>query len=391
MKKLVFLFSLSTLFLIACRKTVNQPVTENSMLEQQEVPRCGMEEAMANMSAEMKQAILSNTQKTDAQAAELLVFLDFDGALVRPGFGNAQGGNVTSPLVNSIRTCPPPNLTTDQKNTIIELVKDDFSPFNILFTTEQEVYDAYPMANKQVCIVTTHPFVIGFGSGTLGVSPFFGINLRINNNPCFVFASMFGNFLSEIASTISHEVGHTMGLAHQSLYNQNCNFITDYHLGFGSGPLSFVPLMGADFSFTKRIANWFAQSCIHPIYGGPQNDFVFLNNEVELREDDFPNESGGGSIVLANEITGVLEQAGDVDFIRINFRNPGPVTITSENIDIKASLYLPNGQLITEYENPDDTHVTIPSANGLKYLKIEAVSNVNMQSTFMTGQYKITH
>ena len=63
----------------------------------------------------------------------------------------------------------------------------------------------------------------------------------------------------------------------------------------------------------------------------------------------------------------------------------------SENTDIKASLYSPNGQLLAVYENPDDTHVTIPSANELKYLKIEAISNVNMSSVFMTGQYKITH
>ena len=123
----------------------------------------------------------------------------------------------------------------------------------------------------------------------------------------------------------------------------------------------------------------------------PQNDFVFLNNQVELRQDDFPNSPTGNNINMAPEISGILEQAGDVDFIRINFGNPGPVTITSENIDIKASLYLPNGQLIAEYENPDDTHVIIPSANGMRYLKIEAVSNANMSSQFMTGMYKITY
>ncbi len=390
MKKLLFLISLSSLFLTACQKTVDLPETENIMLEQQEVPRCGMEEAMTNMSVEMKQAMLSNTLKTDAQAAELLIFLDFDGAIVRRGNGNAQGGFVTSPIVgNGTFNCDAPNLTAAQKNIVIELVKDDFSPFNIQFTTEQSVYDAYPMANKQVCIITTFPNRIGQPNFVAGVSPFAGLTFRLSNNPCFVFASLYGNLLSEIAFTISHEVGHTMGLGHQSLYNQSCNFITEYHPGFGTGPLSFVPIMGN--SFGKRIINWFAQPCLVPGYGISQNDFVFLNDQVDLKEDDFPNQSDGGSIILENEITGVLEQAGDVDFIRINFRNPGPVTITSENIDIKASLFLPNGRLIAEYENPDDTRVTIPSANGLKYLKIEAISNVNMSSQFMTGQYKIIH
>ncbi len=392
MKKLFFLIIMSSLFLTACQKTIDLPETENTIQEKQEQLHCGMEEAMANMSAEMKQAMLSNSLKTDAQAAELLIFLDFDGAVVRPGNGTAQGSFVTSPLVNGIRTCSPPNLTTEEKNTIIELVKDDFSPFNIQFTTEQSVYDAYPMADKQVCIVTTIPSVLGQPNFVSGVSPFAGLTFRLNNNPCFVFASVYGNLLTEIAFTISHEVGHTMGLGHQSRYDQNCNFSSEYHSGFGTGPLSFVPIMGN--SFGKRIINWFAQPCLVTGYGFPQipqNDFVFLNDQVELKEDDFPNQTGGGRVVVANEINGILEQAGDIDFIRIVFGNAGPVTITSENIDIKATLYSPSGQLIAEYENPDDTHVTIPSANGLKYLKIEAISNVNMSSQFMTGQYKIAH
>ncbi|MDZ4796029.1 MAG: hypothetical protein SGI83_17245 [Bacteroidota bacterium] len=269
------------------------------------------------------------------------------------------------------------------------MVKDDFSPFEIQFTTEQAVYDAYPMDNKQVCIVTTFPSVLGFSNAVAGVSPFAGLTFRLNNNPCFVFASVYGNILSEIAFTISHEVAHTIGLGHQSQYNQNCNFSFEYHPGFGTGPLSFVPIMGN--SFGKRIINWFAQPCLVPGYGIPQNDFVFLNDQVALKQDDFPDQPGGSTIASANEISVVLEQAGDVDFVRIVFGKPGPVIITSENIDIKASLYLPNGELIAIYENPNYTHVTIPSVNGLKYLKIEAISNANMSATFMTGQYKIAY
>ncbi len=387
MKKLLSLLSLSFLFLAGCQKEIKNDSSENFYKQQQQVPRCGMEEAMALLPADARSAMAQASVAALARAGELLVLLDFDGAVVRPGNGNAQGGDVRSPLVNSTRFCNAPNLTAEQKNIIIELVKDDFSPFEIQFTTEQAVYDAYSIANKQVCIITTSPSVLGFSSGISGVAPFAGLSFRLNNNPCFVFASVFGNFLSETAFTISHEVAHTIGLGHQSLYNQNCNFSFEYHPGFGSGPLSFVPIMGN--SFGKRIMNWFAQPCLVPGYGISQNDFEFLNNQVELKEDDFPNQPGVGTIVSESEITGVLEQAGDVDFIRINFRNPGPVTITSENIDIRASLFSPSGQLIAEYENPDDIYVTIPSVNGLKYLKIEAASNTNMSSQFMTGQYKI--
>jgi hypothetical protein len=390
MKKLLFFICLSVLFLVACQKTVDPLTIQNSTVIQPELLRCGMEEAMANLSPEMKNAMARNAKTATAQAGELLIFLDFDGAVVRPGYGSAQGGNVTSPLVNNTKFCPASSLTIKQKAAIIELVKDDFSPFNIKFTTDQSVYDAYSMGNKHVCIVTTLPSVLGFPYFVEGVAPFIGLTFRLSNNPSFVFAGVYGNtFFLETANTISHEIGHTKGLGHHSRYNQDCNYLTEYHQGFGTGPLSFAPIMGSGFG--KRIINWFAQPCLIPGYGIPQNDFDFLNNQVELREDDFPNEPGGGSIISSTEITGILEQRDDVDFIRINFTNPGPVTINSENIDIKASLYLPNGQLIAEYENPDDTNITIPAINGLKHLKIEAISNVNLSSVFMTGEYKITH
>ncbi|MDZ4796030.1 MAG: hypothetical protein SGI83_17250 [Bacteroidota bacterium] len=113
MKKLLFLICLSSLFMTACQKTVDPPVAENILQEQQKIPHCGMEEAMANMSSEMKQAMLSNRLISEAQAAELLIFLDFDGAIVRRENGNAQGGDVTSPLVSNTRTCSAPNLTTE--------------------------------------------------------------------------------------------------------------------------------------------------------------------------------------------------------------------------------------------------------------------------------------
>ncbi len=390
MKKVYVLLSVCIFVLNACQKNSIESGAENVIAEIQQPLRCGMEEAMANVSPEFKNAMARNAQNNaSGRAAELLIFLDFDGAVVRPGFGSAQGGNVTSPLVNNVRFCAPSSLRQEQKDMVLELVKDDFSPFNILFTTEQSLYDAYPTANKQVCILINRSTELGFPNSVFGVSPTAGLGNRLSNNPCFVFTSVHGNDLVEIALTTSHELAHTMGLLHQSLYNSNCNFLTEYHPGFGTGPLSFTPIMGN--GFLKRVNNWFDQSCPINIFNVPQNDFAYLNNQVELKDDDFPNQPMGGAMISSSDITGILEQAGDEDFIKINFRNPGPVTIVSDNIDMKASLYLPNGQLFAEYDDPNDINVTIPSATGLKYLKIEAISNVNMSATFMTGRYKINH
>ena len=116
MKRLLFLFSLSLLFLAGCQKEKNYAEPEN--IVEQEVPRCGMEAAMANLSPETRSAMARNAAAAVNQAGELLVLLDFDGAVVRPGNGNAQGGDVRSPLVSNTRNCSAPNLTAGQKNRV---------------------------------------------------------------------------------------------------------------------------------------------------------------------------------------------------------------------------------------------------------------------------------
>ncbi|OSZ76860.1 hypothetical protein CAP36_10515 [Chitinophagaceae bacterium IBVUCB2] len=387
MKKIIILIGLILLLAPACKKQTVEVTTQNNVEQR---PVCGMEEAMASMSAEMRQDMRNESIQTEVAATELLLFLDFDGATVVSGFPSPTG--YRSPLISGTRYCPAPSLSAAQIEEVIQLVKDDFSPFKIVVTTDQSVFNTYPASNKQLCIITTIPTVIGMPNSIGGVAPFAGLSFRLPFNPSFVFANLFGGDLAEIAITISHEVAHTMGLGHQSLYNNSCALINEYHPGFGNGLLGFGPIMG---NGGKRISNWFDQPCINPNSGGgPQNDFALLNSQVNVKEDDFPNEAGNpGShpINVGGPMDGILEQAGDVDYILINFQSPGPVTITSENIDLKVSLYNPGGGLISEYNDAEDTHVIIPAARGLAFLKVEAVSNTNMSSQFMTGKYKITY
>ncbi len=42
-----------------------------------------------------------------------------------------------------------------------------------------------------------------------------------------------------------------------------------------------------------------------------------------------------------------------------------------------------------EFNDPEDINVTVPKAVGMRYLKVEAASNANMSSQFMTGSYKV--
>ena len=349
-------------------------------------PSCGTEQAMAKMPAQLKS--LTAAAALAVQSDELLLYINFNqnGSLVRQGFGNAE--TLTSSIVQGTRFCPAPMLDQTARDEIVKLVSDDFSPFNIKVTTDASEFAAYPRFNKQMVLVTTEPSVIGQSSEVGGVAPFFSVGFRLPGDLAFVFSARFANDPQDVAAVVSHEAGHLLGLGHQHLFTYTCGFSSEYHPGFGSGPLSFDPLMGD--ALGDGINNWFAQDCLGPNSGVRQNDYQLINSQVSVRPDDFPDEPDGG-VIDANDFSGILERAGDVDLIGIPFRDPGPVVITSGNIDLKVSLVNRGGQVMAELDDPDGTSVTIPFAAGMRYLKIEAAGNQNMPARFMTGTYFVSY
>src|SRR6476661_5512393 len=125
---------------------------------------CGVDVSMARMAKDRRTEMARTGQRPAAPAAELLLFVDMDGAVVTSGFANPTG--YVSPLVNATTTLPAPALTAQQKSDIIKLVRDDYAPFNVVITTNQADFDSYPVAaNKEICIVTTSPSVAGMPAG----------------------------------------------------------------------------------------------------------------------------------------------------------------------------------------------------------------------------------
>lgn len=147
------------------------------------------------------------------------------------------------------------------------------------------------------------------------------------------------------------------------------------------------------------MSNWFAQGCPPDPVGGsylPQDDYELIESQVQVKTDDFPNTLALAPTVSTREISGILEGNDangnpDVDFLKINIKGRRTINISSENADIKATLYGPLGTVIGTYDDPADLRVSIPATSGIRYLKIEAVSNANMEARFMTGMYKISY
>lgn len=368
----------------SCSKNLKEaPLTD--LVARQEVSLiCGTDHSGESIPADIKEQLLA--QRTNSLRASLMVYLDFNGELVFPGFSSSP--NITNSFILSgPRSCPAPSLTAAQIDIIISLIEDDFAPFNIQFTTNRTVYDAFPSNSRMICVFTTFGAVIGRSNSEFGVSPFSPNGSFISSQACFVFADAISNsFLSVddeifIASVASQELGHLLGLNHQHQFTSTCTISSEYNAGSGTGALGFSPIMGIGH---RRITTWWAQPCQSQI------DFNAINNVVELKADDFPDSPGDWTEVQGG-FKGTLGHPGDVDFIFIRPLTPTAIQVTADNIDLQVSYCAPGGAVIATYNDPGDTHVTIPRLAGLGFIKIEAASNANLQSQFMTGNYVVTY
>src|SRR5688572_28401695 len=117
MRKLFIVLGCMAIMAISCQKEVQINKDTTGPVAQSR-PVCGMEEAMARMTAEMREVTMTTSE--GVQANELLLYLDFDGGIIRRGVANVTG-TVSPILGNIIANCPAAPLTVQQKQELIDL------------------------------------------------------------------------------------------------------------------------------------------------------------------------------------------------------------------------------------------------------------------------------
>jgi predicted Zn-dependent protease len=165
-----------------------------------------------------------------------VIFLDFDGQNV-----NSIYWNNNSPFYAT-----PSGLGTVEINNITDSVRIDFSQFSsIIITTDSTVYNAASILKRQRVIITENwEFYCGINACAGGVAYIESIKWGLDV-PCFVFSKALGYSQKRIAEASSHEAGHTIGLYHQSEFNDSCQYVREY---FNGGTLPNAPIMGNSYS-----------------------------------------------------------------------------------------------------------------------------------------------
>jgi hypothetical protein len=171
--------------------------------------------------------------------ASATVYLEFGGAEVDGTVWNEQGKIFAAPS----------GLTTASITWIHQQIAEHFTLFNLNITTDRSVYERAPVRQRIRIIITPEGSWYGQVSGISAVGSF----VWGDDTPAWVFTDALGNNPVFIAAAATHQIGHTLGLQHQSLYDAYGVMISELSGGENNILSNDAPLMGVPF---YKEADW---------------------------------------------------------------------------------------------------------------------------------------
>lgn len=323
--------------------------------------------------------------------ATATIYLDFDGHYVSGTlWNNGQSFYCNATL-----------LTDAQITSVFNTVAEDFRPFNVNITTDSTKFLNAPISQRIRIIVTPtsswKPSVGGIsyiGSFTWG-----------DDTPGFVFSDRLSNNPKFIAECCSHESGHTLGLAHQSTYDNNCNLVETYNTGTGSGETSWAPIMGS--SYNKNMTGWNDGATPYGCYNTQDNLALITSaNGFSYRADDYTDLQNNSATTISSgnfSVNGIISTTSDKDVFKIAFNqqtafhlngipNIDGTSNTNADLDIKILLYNETHTLIKTYDPSNTLSISIDTSlkTGTYYLVIDGTGNQFAGDYGSLGSYKLT-
>ena len=314
----------------------------------------------------------------------LKILLDLDGHTVTTPYWN--GGNTINALPYDIDGMA--GFSSDELVRIREIwlrVAEDFAPFDVDITTE-EIPDAqlYSAGGGMRVILTPSSTWYGSAGGVAYLNSFtWGMPV-----PAWVFSKLLGNSPSKVAEAASHEIGHTLGLSHQTLYDESGNFVYEYN----PGNSQWAPIMGN--SYGKALTTWHHGTA----YSGKtlQDDLALIRKILPVNIDEASGNlqtsstplktiEEGGLITLRH--TGMINFRADVDVLNVplgagsfSLNVSGPTH--ASNLDLKVRVLNSSGSIVADV-NPFGSG---PVALSLENLPAD-LYKVEVSTSGMDGYY----
>lgn len=323
-------------------------------------------------------------------SAPSVIYLDFDGQTV-----SGSSWNVNGPLFLG-----PSNLNDAQITEIYNRIAEDYRPFNINITTDSSKYWAAPARQRMRVIMTISYEWYGRAGGVAYINSFtWG-----DNTPCFVFTSLLGYNTKNIAEAGAHEAGHTLGLRHQSRYDDLCQKTEEYNSGTGTGEIGWAPIMGV--GYYRNRTTW--HNGPNP-YGctNSQDDLAIITggtNGFGLRTDDHEATTRRATPVALKNGTfkseGLINSSSDEDMFEISMPINGQFKMlvkpggtgsgdVGSNLDVNVMLYDSKQRLLNTYNQPEMLSASIDTTlnAGVYYMTVSGTSNAYTTAYASMGAY----
>lgn len=325
------------------------------------------------------------------------IYLDFDGHVTSNTFWQ-NGARIDTPAFSLDGNYA--QFSDAERQAIQEVwarVAEDFYPFDVDVTTEEPSLDDLRKAGADDTRWGMRVVIGGSGSwmsGAAGVAYLNSFNWD-SDTPCFVFADQsWKTNLNFMATCVSHEVGHTLGLRHDGHNGR------EYYAGRGTGETGWGPIMGNP-GFVS-LTQWSRGE-----YGGSTNreddlSIITTRNGFGFRPDDHGGTTASATSAPASEfeIAGFIGQSTDVDMFRFTTSGQIQATISpikaGTNLDILATLLDSAGTTVAT-SNPLDkvgASFTLTVSAGTYFLAVRGTGMGDIRTTGYTsygslGQYTV--
>lgn len=238
-----------------------------------------------------------------------LLYLDFNG-----DFASSWGSysNISTPAFDqdgNLSSFSAGEMATISE--ILQRVAEKYSPFNTIVKSNFD----YPTGEPTTFGDGKAMHVIIGGSGEWTGGSYGGVaylNSFTNSlqNSAYVFENNLGNGNAKYtAEAITHEAGHTFGLAHHSAYDASGNKTAEY----SQGTSLIAPIMGNSYYASRGL--WVNDRSTS--YTTFQDDLAIITsttNGFGYRPDDYGDDFlSAHPFAFGNTFSGIIEQMSDLD------------------------------------------------------------------------------